>query len=174
MSHPGSFPQHPRSTSAAPPPLLPSSSSSLSSSSSSPPLFYSFTPLSLHPSSPKFYFHFFPLFLKKNRLNSFCFHFLLFTSPLLFTLALLILPGGLIVLFCRLLGMLPGMRTEPGNALPAAEGRQGRCRCVVPACRFTEFAVRAGGGGGPPAEPRSLGRAASSGPGRRSVATDCA
>ena len=70
--------------SAAPPPLLPSSSPSLSSSSSSPPLFYSFTPLSLHPSSPKFYFHFFPLFLKKNRLNSFCFHFLLFTFPLLF------------------------------------------------------------------------------------------
>ena len=82
-----SFPQHLRSTSAAPPPLLPSSSSSLSSSSSSPPLFYSFTPLSLHPSSPKFYFHFFPLFLKKNRLNSFCFHFLLLTSPILFSLS---------------------------------------------------------------------------------------
>ena len=163
------------------------------------PLLLSFTLLLLSPSTPphqmQFSFHFFPLFLKKNRLHYISFHLLLFTFPLLFTLALLILPGDLIdPLFVGSSGKLPGMCTEPGNALPAARGGEGGAGVSSPLCKFTEFAVRAGAGAGQPLSdrpragplhdmtlwhvtapaglaPGSLGRAATSGPGRRSVLT---
>ena len=87
------------------------------------------------------------------------------------------------------------MRTEPGNALPAVRGGEGGAGVSSPLCKFTEFAVRAGAGAGQllsdhpragllhdmtlwhvtaPAglAPGSLGRAATSTPGRRSVLTD--
>ena len=83
-------PQHLRSTSS-PPPLLLIFPLLILLLSSSLLLFYSSLP---PPLLPKILLSFFSLFLKKNRLNSFCFHFLLFTSPLPFTLALLILPGA--------------------------------------------------------------------------------
>ena len=50
-------------------------------------LLHTFPPLSLHPSSPKFYFHFFSTFSEENRLDCFCFHFLLLASPILFSLS---------------------------------------------------------------------------------------
>ena len=91
--------------------------------------------------------------------------------------------------------MLPGMLTEPGNALPAVRGGEGGAGVSFPLCRFTEFAVRAGAGAGQPLSDRPragllhamtlwhvtapaglapglLGRAATSTPGRGSVLTD--